>query len=218
MADINAALIGLLGVMAGGYLNNFFAEDYRRFRDSQSLAGALAGELESHGDAALQIKKSLELLIDAALPRDRIKLPVEWQEPNSPVFEANAGQIGMLGPDSAKDVAYVYELIRTFRSSIALISKSHADMGPEWMISMANACVEEVEHCEKRGGPLIERLRRHASETYWRRPSTLKQLIVATILVGALLAAAWASGSSSSPTNCTTVFDHAKGVLSTVCK
>lgn len=50
MADLNIALIGLLGVMAGCYLNNFLAEDYRRFRDGQALAGALAGELEAHGE------------------------------------------------------------------------------------------------------------------------------------------------------------------------
>jgi len=39
MADLNVALIGLLGVMAGGFFNNFLAEDYRRFRDGQVLTG-----------------------------------------------------------------------------------------------------------------------------------------------------------------------------------
>jgi hypothetical protein len=41
MADVSAAVIGFAGVLAGGYFNNFFAEDYKRFRDSQALAGAL---------------------------------------------------------------------------------------------------------------------------------------------------------------------------------
>jgi hypothetical protein len=48
MADLNAALLAFAGVLVGGYFNNFLAEDYRRFRDSQALAGALAGEIESH--------------------------------------------------------------------------------------------------------------------------------------------------------------------------
>jgi len=45
MADGNAALFGFIGVLVGGYFNNFLAEDYRRFRDGTTLAGALAGEL-----------------------------------------------------------------------------------------------------------------------------------------------------------------------------
>lgn len=51
MAEINVAFVGLLGVMTGGYFNNFLAEDYKRFRDGQALAGALAGELGSHVEA-----------------------------------------------------------------------------------------------------------------------------------------------------------------------
>lgn len=35
MADLNAALIAFIGVLAGGYVNNFLADDYRRFRGSR---------------------------------------------------------------------------------------------------------------------------------------------------------------------------------------
>ncbi|KLU20356.1 hypothetical protein EOS_41575 [Caballeronia mineralivorans PML1(12)] len=48
MADFTTALVAFVGVLAGGYVNNFLAEDFRRFRDSQALAGSFAGELESH--------------------------------------------------------------------------------------------------------------------------------------------------------------------------
>ena len=63
MADINAAIIGFAGVLAGGYFNNFFAEDYKRFRDSQALAGALAGELQSHAEAVPLIKSGLSAML-----------------------------------------------------------------------------------------------------------------------------------------------------------
>lgn len=45
MSEVNTALVAVLGVLGGAYISNFAAEDFRRFRDSQALAGALAGEL-----------------------------------------------------------------------------------------------------------------------------------------------------------------------------
>jgi hypothetical protein len=128
MADLNVALLGFVGVLVGGYANNFLAEDYRRFRDGQALAGALAGELESHGDAASAIKQSLALIIkNADAPNSAVKIP-EWPIPNSPIFEANAGKIGVLDPQSAKDVAYVYEQIRGFRLALNLLSKQNENI------------------------------------------------------------------------------------------
>lgn len=51
MADLIAALLAFVAVLAGGYLNEFLAEDFRRFRDRQATVGAFARELESHGAA-----------------------------------------------------------------------------------------------------------------------------------------------------------------------
>lgn len=43
MAELNVALIGLLGVMTGGYFNNFLAEDFKRFElDKRSQVRSLA--------------------------------------------------------------------------------------------------------------------------------------------------------------------------------
>ncbi|WP_080413423.1 hypothetical protein [Burkholderia ubonensis] len=218
MADgYSTALVGLLGVMAGGYLNNFLAEDYRRFRDSQALAGALAGELESHGDAASQIKTSLDLIIGAVEPLASVKIP-EWPVPNSPVFEAYAEKIGLLNPENAKDVAYVYEHIRAFRIAINMLSKHHVEMGADWRASMAKSCSDAIGRAEDRGKPLVERLKRHAKASYWCRPGTLTQCAVGLMLVAALLLAAMRLSGPKASTNCVTIFDHAKGVLSTVCK
>ncbi|MEX4005167.1 hypothetical protein AB4Y38_40755 [Paraburkholderia sp. EG285A] len=65
MSDTNAALIAFVGVLAGGYLNNFLAEDFRRFRDGQALAGALAGELKSHATAIPILQSTLQSTADA---------------------------------------------------------------------------------------------------------------------------------------------------------
>ncbi|WP_080413942.1 hypothetical protein [Burkholderia ubonensis] len=225
MADAySTALVGLLGVMVGGYLNNFLAEDYRRFRDSQALAGALAGELESHGDAASEIRKSLQVIIDAGQdidtgqePRRNMTIP-EWPIPSSPIFEAVAEQVGMLDHESAKDVAYVYEQIRTFRGVINMLSKNHTTFSVGFRTSLAQGCMVAIARAEDRGKPLVERLKRHANASYWCRPATVKQCAAGLILVVALLVAVMRVSGPTASTNCTTAFDHAKGVLSTVCK
>ncbi|KWC67485.1 hypothetical protein [Burkholderia ubonensis] len=218
MADLNVALLGFIGVLVGGYFNNFLAEDYRRFRDGQALAGALAGELESHGDAASQIRQNLALLIEHGdVPTAAVKIP-EWPIPNSPIFEANAEKIGLLDPDSARDVAYVYEQIRAFRLALNMLSKHQAEFGVDWRTSLAKSCTTAIERAEDRGRPLVERLKRHAKASYWHRPATLKQCAAGLILVAALLVAAMRVSGPTASTNCTTAFDHAQGVLSTVCK
>jgi len=99
--------------MAGGYINNFVAEDCRRFRNGQALAGALAGELESHAESFDFLKCGLEKLILVAA--DKGLDLTEWPIPPTPLLNENAGKIGLLCPQSAKDVAYVYEKIRALR-------------------------------------------------------------------------------------------------------
>ncbi|AUT74039.1 hypothetical protein [Paraburkholderia hospita] len=218
MADISIAIVGLLGVVAGGYFNNFLAEDYKRFRDSQALAGALAGELEAHGEAIPLLQKSLPILSDMAGRGLQLNMP-ESEKPNSPIFEENAGKIGALGPELAREVAYVYENINAFRAGMHQVSKVHKDMEPHWNHAMLKGCLERIEGAQARGEPLIGLLKAHAKASYWWRLATIKQIVFATVLfVGFLVAMMVFSQRSQENTNCTTVFDHAKGVLTTICK
>ena len=175
MTDLNVALIGLLGVMAGGYVNNFLAEDYRRFRDGQALAGALAGELESHGEAFPVLKAGLEGMMPVALSEEGLKLN-EWPIPPSPLFEENAAKIGLLGADAARDVAYVYENIRAFRQNFHMLSKSHREMPKDWSHAMIVGCLATITRAETRGRPLIESLKKQATVAYWHRQQTRTQL------------------------------------------
>ncbi|MBN3794381.1 hypothetical protein [Burkholderia sp. Ac-20392] len=168
MSDLNGALIGFLGVMAGGYFNNFLAEDYRRFRDGQALAGALAGELESHGDAFPMLKAGLEAMMPLAISEQGLTLS-EWPIPASPLFEQNAAKIGLLGADVARDVAYVYEHIRAFRINFHMLSKSHREMPKERNHAMIVGCLAIITRAETRGRPLLDTLKKQATGNYWQR-------------------------------------------------
>ncbi|CAN0624530.1 conserved protein of unknown function [Burkholderia multivorans] len=175
MADVNAALIGLLGVMAGGYLNNFFAEDYKRFLDGRALAGALAGELESHAEPVRALKEGLQLMEQQFTNEHEVDLP-EWPIPASPLFEQNAAKIGLLGAQTARDVAYVYENLRAFRLALHQLSKHHTTLSRTWCASMTKNCMAALTRAETRGVPLIEALKSQANESYWQRRQTRTQL------------------------------------------
>lgn len=216
MADLNAALIAFAGVLVGGYFNNFLAEDFRRFRDSQALAGALAGELESHAEAIPNIKDNLTKLHAIAEKGEELAMQ-EWPQPGSPVFEANVEKIGLLHPDLAKNVAYVYEQIRAFRLSLHLLSKHHKENNANWrstIIRNAKACMERAEN---RGKPLVESLKKHAAASYWARPATIKQIALVAIVLGLMV---WAfihyANGSDHELKCATTFDN--GTFTTACK
>ncbi|MEZ0191021.1 hypothetical protein AB9X41_17515 [Ralstonia solanacearum] len=216
MAELNAALIAFAGVLVGGYFNNFLAEDFRRFRDSQAIAGALAGELESHGEAIPYIKAGLQKIQEAVKAGNGISMP-EWPVPNSPVFEANVEKVGLLQPDLAKGVAYVYEQVRAFRSALHQLSKHHEGRDADWQISAINGCLFAITNAEKKGALLIESLKRHAAASYWKRPATIKQCVIGLLLVAVLVVATIRySGTSERDAQCTTTLDH--GALHTVCK
>lgn len=216
MADLNAALIAFAGVLVGGYFNNFLAEDFRRFRDSQALAGALAGELESHAGAIPLLKSVLTALHGRAQTGAELSLR-EVSEPGSPVFEANVEKIGLLGPELAKDVAFVYENIRAFRSVFLMLARHHKEESPEWRITLISNAYDRIKSADDRGIPLIDNLKRHATASYARRPATIKQCSFVAIVLAAMI---WAfihyAGAAEHRINCTTMLD--KGALHTVCR
>lgn len=217
MADSSGALLALLGVLVGGYFNNFLAEDFRRFRDSQALAAALAGELESRAQDVPGITRSLQLLTAAEGTMFKVKIP-EWTAPQSPIFEANAGTIGLLSPGDAMGVAYVYERIRSYRDTLLQLSKHHADMGNDWGAALAKECITTMDKAGEIGAPLIERLKRHTATSYWRRPQTWRQCITVALFVAAFMfgASLHHTGSADSKTDCTAADDH--GLLHMVCR
>lgn len=216
MADINTALIALGGVLVGGYVNSFLAEDFRRFRDSQALAGALAGELDSHGAAVSALRPALNEML--ALVKSGVKFPMpEWPQPSSPIFDASVERIGLLGPVLAKKVAFVYEQIRAFRIAFHLLSKHHEAMTPEWRAAMVENCVDRIDSAMQEGGALIVSLSDHAKKyREYFKVAKWCVVVITSLGIGFFIAAAHYAGASDTLANCTTTFD--RSTLHTVCR
>ncbi|MCX4156983.1 MULTISPECIES: hypothetical protein [Paraburkholderia] len=165
MADGNAALIALIGVLAGGYVNNFLAEDYRRFRDGTALAGALAGELGSHMQAFPLLRTVLTGLKAAVEQGNRPPLrPIET--PNDPIYESSVGKIGLLGGKLAEDVAFAYQQIRAFRLNFYLVASNHEQMKDAEIVARLNSCLDTINRGDERAAVLLADLKALASQRY----------------------------------------------------
>lgn len=164
-----AAAIGAGAAVVASLISNIWAESYRRFRDGSALAGALAGELMSHGEALPRIKTVLEEMGRSVRAGERLSLP-EWPMPSSPVFEENASKIGLLGPERARDVAYVYENIRAFRQNFHMLSKHHKDMPIAWAAAIVDSCSEIIKRTEPEAEKLVESLKHRANRWYLHLP------------------------------------------------
>jgi hypothetical protein len=165
MADGNAALIALIGVLAGGYVNNFLAEDYRRFRDGTALAGALAGELGSHMQAFPLLRTMLTTLKKAFEQGERPPLR-RFDPPNDPIYEANVGKIGLLGGKLAEEVAFAYQQIRAFRLNFVLVLSHHEDMKEPEIVARLSACLDTINRGDARAVALLADLKALASQRY----------------------------------------------------
>ncbi|WP_459906481.1 hypothetical protein [Caballeronia sp. HLA56] len=116
---MTTAILGFVGVLAGGYVNNFIAVDYRRFRDAQGLAAALAGELNSHLVQLAWIVTQMQNLTQYA--GKEISYATDYEIPGSPLFNANTTNIGLLGPDLAGRTAWTYDRLAAFRINWKLL-------------------------------------------------------------------------------------------------
>ncbi|UAN04787.1 hypothetical protein [Achromobacter mucicolens] len=114
-----AGVTALISVLIGHAITHFIGEDYKRHRDATALAAAFCGELRGHFIGAKAVEPMMAYL-RAELGAGR--LPVldmkAMQLSNDPVFEANAGKIGSLGPELAASTAYIYQLISAIRLSL----------------------------------------------------------------------------------------------------
>ncbi|CAE6786568.1 hypothetical protein R69658_04314 [Paraburkholderia aspalathi] len=119
---------------------------------------------------------------------ERLTTP-EWPVPPSPIFDQNASKIGLLGAQTAKDVAYVYENLRAFRQNFNMLTKHHEDMTLEWSSAIVVGCLAAITRAEARGLLLIEKLKRRDEESYWRRPETQAQLKYGAAAIFAFLIA-----------------------------
>lgn len=165
MADGNAALIALLGVLAGGYVNNFLAEDYRRFRDGNALAGALAGELASHMLAFPFLKAMLTAQVNSIKSGHNPAFR-HFDPPNDPIYESGVSKLGLLGSELAEDVAFAYQQIRAFRLNYALVLSQHEEMDNHEIMARLEGCLATILRGEERANKLLAGLREMAGHRY----------------------------------------------------
>lgn len=191
MENVAPALIAFTSAILVGFGGHFAAEDYRRFRDSTAIAAAMAGEL---GSILLSLPglhtvlTSMKGRLDELQP---ISLP-EVPDQSSPIFEANAEKVGLLGVDFAKRVAFTYDQIRAFRTSFQLLSKHHNTMGPSWSSLLTERCLDLVESNQSEANTLVDNLTNHSKIWYvkarWVQTTVLTgiTLICLSSLIGAI--------------------------------
>jgi hypothetical protein len=165
MDSVAPALIGFSSAVLVGFFGHFVAEDYRRFRDSQSIAAALAGEMSSIISSLQDLHLGLsgmKVVLDREQP---IHLP-EIPDQSSSIFEANAEKIGLLGADFAGKVAFTYDQIRAFRTSFQLLSKNHTTSPLLWSSAIVGRCLRLIDVNQAEAMVLVEDLKNYSKSSY----------------------------------------------------
>lgn len=170
----------VFGTLAAAFVGGIFKESYLRFTNRAALAGAIAGELASHGEYYPLLKEQLPNLIKIAESGKFPKLP-SFEKPTDPVFESCVDQIGLLGAELAQEVAYVYSGLRAFRLSMAA---GYSDGAlPELRSSHFRSAINTLDRIHSRGEVLLPKLKSCAQQRYVVQP-----LVIVSILLVFLVA------------------------------
>jgi len=165
MSSILAAIVAVCGAIIAGYVTNFVAEDFRRFRDGSALAAALSGELSAHGTAIPMLRNILNTFMENVQAGKSLPLrPIE--RPNDPVFDAGVAKLGLLGCDLVSDIVYVYQQIRAFRGAIGILYQDHAEMTSNEFIARCAGCLDVIDRAMERAEPLLKKLQARANQEY----------------------------------------------------
>lgn len=200
--NILVALLALVGALLTALLSTFAAEHYRRFRDSQALAGALAGELGSYAEAWPMIKENFGAMIKDTIDGRRAVLPTKMEKPKDRIFESCVSQIGSLGPELAEDLAYVYNNLNAFRATFALVAEEELPHRQGALLTAALACVTRA---HERGANLPAKLKNYARRPYVVHAALALTGLVAVVaaLVGLVLWAASRCPAAATPSSAT---------------
>lgn len=165
MGSFFAALAALFGALTVGYITNFVAVDFRRFRDGAALASALAGELGATVKRMVFVRENIDGQISAIDAGTPLVYRVT-QEGQIPVFDAVVANLGLLDVKLVEDVVFSYHQLRLYRADLVVIYRDHGDMSKEEILHRLNYCRDIVDIVLARGTPLVDALRARALEPY----------------------------------------------------
>lgn len=159
------AILTLVAAIAAAFIGSLVTEHYRRFREAQSIASAIAGELTGYQEASDLLLQNFAQM-KAIVANDK-RLPFKpFDPPKDVLYEALAEKIGLLGPPLARDVAYVYQRLYGFRVGFMILTRDHTLMSPSDVFVNLTMCEEAIKAAQSRGKSLIDALTTFASEDY----------------------------------------------------
>jgi hypothetical protein len=185
-ATLAGALLGFVGTATGSFLAVFASESYKRFRDAKALGAGLTGELASYREAWPMLQRTLADIENAAGSGNRVHFP-RIEKPLDRFYEANVEKLGLLGPDAAEMVAYVYNNINSFRVTMELLGREETTAQQQAIL--ARSAGDAIKRAVNRADALFSELTRLKNAT-WGGKSVLYALAgVALLVITALLAA-----------------------------
>jgi hypothetical protein len=172
-----ASVIALIAVIISAFFGSLIAEDYRRFRDSQGIAAAIAGELTSYVEGGEVMLRMLAIMKQQTANGVVIAFK-SFDPPTDVLYSALAGKIGLLGAAMARDTAYVYQRINGFRVGYMVLTREHSSLTPDAVICSLASCEEMIKEANLRAEPLLKALGKRANEGYtWPRLPKFKPAI-----------------------------------------
>ena len=153
--ELEVALIASAAGFVTAAVAGVISEAYKRHRDSTSLAAALAGELRVAVATYPSARRVWVDLGQRASAGNLLNIPKTDDVGQIPIFKANIERVGLLGPDLAGEVAYVYSCITGFRSAVLLLMDVAT---PEQQASLITTGVGAMDRAFDQGRPLIEKL------------------------------------------------------------
>jgi hypothetical protein len=167
MTAILAALIAMAGAVAVGFVTQFVAEDYRRFRDGSALAAGLAGELSSYTPALPMLQEVIQGWITAIATGKRDLIPFRpIDRPVDLFFEDVVGKLGLLGASAVEGVVFVYSNLRAFRMAMEMVVSANSEMTDDELSQRCTRCLEALQRASEKGVPLVAALKVRSQQRF----------------------------------------------------
>ncbi|HZT34863.1 MAG TPA: hypothetical protein VFA15_03010 [Nitrososphaera sp.] len=159
------AILALIAAIVAAFIGSLVTEHHRRFREAQSIASAIAGELTGYQEASDILIQNFSQM--KSLVQSGAKLPFKpFDPPKDVLYGALADKIGLLGPVLARDVAYVYQRLYGFRVGFMILTRDHESMASSDVLVNLAMCEDAIKAAQSRGKSLIEALTAFANEDY----------------------------------------------------